>query len=122
MGKDNQVFAATTNGTFASQYFGITFGTSNCLDEKTSNMLDTVDTFVRVNKVALAADIAKGQGETVAALSTLVGCSDGGHFASALQKNFSTIYPSHNVETMQVTDSILGIVTTDRALASNCQI
>ncbi|RYZ63378.1 MAG: DUF3015 domain-containing protein, partial [Proteobacteria bacterium] len=30
LGKENQVFAATTNGTLGNQSFGITFGTLNC--------------------------------------------------------------------------------------------
>jgi hypothetical protein len=66
-----QIFAATTNGTFGSQTFGISSGTSNCTDS--SGGSDSAKAFVETNRTALAKDIARGQGETIESLSRLGG-------------------------------------------------
>jgi len=67
-----QVMMATTNGTFGSQTFGISSGTSGC----------TNDGIVMKNKhinmasgafPSLAAEMAQGRGEHLAALATLLG-------------------------------------------------
>src|SRR5262245_36738363 len=67
-----QVFAATTNGTFGTQTFGITSGTSNCAGGGGGSA--SAKAFVETNRVALAKDIARGQGETIDSLSRLAGC------------------------------------------------
>src|SRR5688572_24436401 len=61
-----QVLAATTNGTFGTQTFGITTGTSNC--EDTAASAQNTKAFVQANREAVAKDIARGSGETIASL------------------------------------------------------
>src|SRR5712691_12711696 len=56
-----QVLAATTNGTFWSQTFGITTGTSNCGD--TAMTIAGTKIFIEGNREALAKDAARGSGE-----------------------------------------------------------
>ena len=74
MGKDgSQSSAATTNGTFGSQTFGITSGTSNCSDDESRAALDQ-EAYIRANFASLAKDAAAGQGQYLAALSMLLGC------------------------------------------------
>ncbi|HSR11213.1 MAG TPA: DUF3015 family protein, partial [Thermodesulfobacteriota bacterium] len=58
----SQTMAATTNGTFGNQTFGITSGTSNCEQYKSFTYNEKVDTFVAENMDNLATDIARGQG------------------------------------------------------------
>jgi hypothetical protein len=111
-----QVFAATTNGTSQSQMFGITSGTSNCA---TGDGEETAKVFIEGNREALAKDIARGSGETVVSLASLVGCNDATAVGASLQKNFSTIFPNESVSTEQVSDSILGTLRSDAALACN---
>ncbi len=72
-----QVFAATTNGTFSSQSFGITFGTSNCVSDGAVMVDKEQEMFVEANLDALERDIAAGGGEYLAAFTTLLGCSEG---------------------------------------------
>jgi hypothetical protein len=79
-----QIFAATTNGTFATQTFGITSGTSNCVDGGGGG--PTAAAFIQTNRVALSKEISRGNGETIANLSTLSGCADANAVGAELQK------------------------------------
>lgn len=68
-----QVLAATTNGTFNSQTFGITTGTSNCVDNAPSASIDQ-KAFIHVNYASLQREAAVGRGEYLAAFATILGC------------------------------------------------
>jgi hypothetical protein len=107
-----QVFAATTNGTFGSQTFGITTGTSNCEKQPKFASNERLNEFVKENLDNLAKDIARGYGESLDTLSELLGVSseERDAFYSKLQSNFSTIFPSENVETADVVDSIIVLI------------
>ena len=118
----NQVIAATTNGSSASQLFGITSGTSNCSDDGATHSAMIVPQFIDANRDALATDMARGSGETLANLSEAMGCDDAAHLASALQQNYRSIFPKANVEAAQITASIKKVVKNDLQLASSCQI
>ncbi len=99
-----QILAATTNGTFASQTFGITTGTSNCgpglLAMGTKN-------FVEANREVVAKDISRGQGEAIGALTVINACKDSSAVGAALQANFSSIFPTEQASSEQVTEAIL---------------
>ena len=123
MGKDSgQVLAVTTNGSTYSQLFGISSGTSNCTDDGTTKAAMQVPMFIESNRVALANDVARGSGETLANLSEVMGCANAARFASTLQRNYSVIFPSEKVETAQITDSIKNIVRKDDKLSTTCAI
>ena len=119
-GKDSQLFAATTNGTAYSQLFGISFGTSNCTDNAQSAALK-IPAFVESNRVALANDVARGSGDTLASLSQVMGCSDTARVGALLQQNYSSIFPNESVEARVVGSSIVGAVKTDASLAAGCK-
>ena len=110
-----QVFAATTNGTFASQTFGITSGTSNCAD--TGGGAPSAAAFIQTNREALAKDISRGGGETITNLSSLSGCANPAAVGVVLQKNFKTIFPSATVSNTMVSSSVLSILREDKTLA-----
>ena len=110
-----QIFAATTNGTSANQTFAITSGTSNCDDSDGGGASARV--FVEANRVALAKDISRGSGETIASLATLAGCSDAKAVGTALQHNFTAIFPNAAASDEAVTDAILGTLKGDASLA-----
>lgn len=109
----SQVSAATTNGTFGNQTFGITSGTSNCTQysEWTSN--EKVNVFVADNMDSLAKDIAKGKGEHLDTLASLMNIpqKDRAAFNSKLQKNFSRIYTSGDVTTVEVIRNIEAVIS-----------
>lgn len=88
--KGSQIMAATTNGTFASQTFGITSGTSNCTAGGTVKADREQEAFVEANFESLQRDLAAGQGEYLVAFSGLLGCDEGATpaLASFAQENF----------------------------------
>ena len=100
-----QILAATTNGTFGNQTFGITSGTSDCTDTGASRKQASL--FIAVNQEALKKDIARGQGETLAGLSQIMNCSDS-TLGAKLQSNYGRIFPTSQTGSDQVADSILG--------------
>lgn len=108
-----QIFAATTNGTFGSQTFGITSGTSNCgpglVAQGTKN-------FVEGNRVALAKDAARGQGDAIGAVAVINHCDNLPAVAAALQRDFKVIFPSEQATDVQVTNALLKTLHSDPAL------
>jgi hypothetical protein len=110
-----QVLAATTNGTFFSQTFGITFGTSNC--GNTGGGIASAKAFIETNRQALAKDISRGNGETIKNLATLSGCSDANAVGAVLQRNFQTIFPAPTTADTVVSGSVLTIMQSDKSLS-----
>jgi hypothetical protein len=105
-----QIFAATTNGTFGNQTFGITTGTLNCGDpiwEVGSTEMQRMKLFVAHNMDALATDIAQGQGETLDAFAELlqVPAAERVEFASKLQLSFDQVFTSEEVVLAEVISS-----------------
>lgn len=100
-----QIFAATTNGTFGTQTFGITTGTSNC--EETGGGTASAKAFIQTNREAMAKDIARGQGETISTLSSLAGCGNEAAVGTALQSNFEGIFPAGDVSDVAVSESVV---------------
>lgn len=105
----SQTMAATTNGTFGNQTFGITSGTSNCEQYKEFTYSPKVNTFVAENMDNLATDIARGQGEYVNTLALLmeVPSAKRASFRSQLQAHFSDIYTSDKVTHSEVVKNIM---------------
>jgi hypothetical protein len=110
-----QIFAATTNGIFGNQTFGITSGTSNCNDAGGGGAAAAA--FIETNREALAKDISRGNGETIKNLSVLGGCADSSAVGSALQKNFKAIFPSADVTNTQVSGNVIQVLKSDKSLA-----
>lgn len=115
-GKDNQILAATTNGTSGNQTFGITSGTSNCIDSKGVAKLDA---YVEANQVALANDVARGNGETVAGLSKILGCANGHSVNSTLQQNYEMIFPAQDRSASEVSKSIREVLKSNNVQCSH---
>jgi len=109
-----QIFAATTNG-IGGQTFAITTGTSNCGGSSAS--ISATKAFIETNREALAKDISRGPGETVANLATLSGCRDAALLGGSLQRNFKTIFPSAGIPDVQVSDSVVRVMKGDPTLA-----
>ncbi|HEX7480312.1 MAG TPA: DUF3015 family protein [Polyangiales bacterium] len=110
-----QVLAATTNGTSASQTFGITTGTSNCKDTKAGTA--SAKAFIQANREAVSKDIARGQGETITNLAALAGCGSDKAVGAALQRDFKAIFPSEKVSDVAVSDSVVNMLRSHSELA-----
>lgn len=68
-----QVMMATTNGTFGSQTFGISSGTSGCTNDGSVMAQHKTTLFAELNFEDLSQDMAQGRGEHLASLATLMG-------------------------------------------------
>lgn len=110
-----QVFAATTNGTFASQTFGITSGTSNCNSSAPGGM--AARQFIETNRQAFAKDVSRGSGETIASLTTLSGCRDTKAVGVTLQRSFTAIFPDAGVSDTDVSAAAVASLKADKSLA-----
>jgi hypothetical protein len=73
--KISQTLALTTNGSFLTQLFGITSGTSGCSASGwVMNNKEAVQ-YAETNFQNLKVDMARGSGESLAALTQIVGCA-----------------------------------------------
>ena len=110
MGADgNQILAATTNGTSGNQTFGISTGTLNCHQDGIFKSGKAVPAFIEVNKVALANDAARGQGETLAGLANLMGC-DSQVMGATLKNNYNKIFVDSNMQPAAIEANINQVV------------
>lgn len=117
-----QIFAATTNGTLSNQLFGITFGTLNCVDGPVNEVAQNMDKFIVTNRAALSADVAKGDGETLSALTQVMGCNVQSHeMGRVLKANYNQIFVN-DAQPNIVTDSIISVIMNDSQVASQCHL
>jgi hypothetical protein len=110
-GKDGlvqQILAATTNGSFGSQTFGISSGTLGCNQPTEWASNEQLNNFVADNMDNLAKDAAMGQGEYVDTLAVLMGVSSSrrAEFSQMLQNNFSSIFNEASVSHADVIEKI----------------
>ncbi len=91
-----QILAATTNGTFGSQTFGITSGTSNCGDHGLLNLSKEREIFAEQNYSSLVKEMAMGEGENLITLASLYGCNANAHseFGALVQDKFDILVKS----------------------------
>lgn len=99
-----QVAAVTTNATFGSQTFGITFGTSGCdpNGRVTGGTQKMILAFMENNLEQFAIDAAAGEGETLTTLAGIMNM-DEKTVAEKAYRNFAVLFPSENVDAVDVT-------------------
>jgi len=100
-----QIFAATTNGLFGNQTFGITSGTSNC--DGPPEPVQATARFVTANRAALAIATARGRGEPIEALAAIAQCHAPSELGPVLQRNFGQIFPTAITSDHEVTHALL---------------
>ena len=91
-----QLGATLLNGTFGSQTFGITFGTSGCSASGIVKNDKQIQYFVEVNQAELTREMAQGRGEKINTLAALNGCMTQEQitaFNTKAQAAFKTIVP-----------------------------
>lgn len=117
-GQGAQILAATTNGTFGTQTFGITSGTSGCARGGRVTQPAEMAMFIGPNMDRFVQDVAAGQGETLASLADLIGIEgqDKSAFYSAAQRNFDRIVPSDNVTAEDIALSLNAMMAEDPSL------
>lgn len=125
-GPDNepvaQVLAATTNGTFATQTFGITSGTSNCVSGGVIRAEREQAAFAEVNFDDLKRNMAAGGGEYLRSFSSLLGCEESARpaFFKMTQDRLETIIPSEKVGPIDLVVATKVQIRANPALARAC--
>lgn len=106
-----QVLAATTNGLFFNQTFGITFGTSGCdpngrITGGTGRMTLA---FIENNMEQFAMDASRGGGETIETLAGIMEV-DKKDLAQKVHNNFAIIFPNDDVDAVDVTLNLFKVM------------
>jgi len=111
------VLAATTNGSFGNNTFGMSSGTLGC------NQNDTVTAaageFINKNMESVARDMSTGKGESLETLATLMGIekADRAEFFHVSQANFTSIYSRDNVTSSEVIAALKSVMQSDAVLS-----
>ncbi|MGA1870479.1 MAG: DUF3015 family protein [bacterium] len=108
-----QICAATTNGSFGNQTFGITSGTLGCEKFSSFAMRERLNKFAADNMDNIASDIAAGEGEFLEAIADLaeVPQENRANLYVMLQNNFDAIFSSTEVTNEEVVQKITDIIT-----------
>ncbi len=117
-----QVLASTTNGTFWSQTFGITTGTSNCNPSGLVKLEKEREVFAKQNYSTLVKEMAMGEGESLDTLASLYGCSQDSlaDFGSMTQDNFGSIVQSDSTTSEEMLSSLEQKIAGHTALSQSC--
>lgn len=117
-GTPSHVVAATTNGTSGNNTFGMTSGTNGCDTSKTLDYKGT-SAVVFHNMDRLSNDIAKGEGEILDTVASVMGIesADVPTFKRVLHENFDTLYPTSEVTSEQVVNAIITVMSQEQSLA-----
>lgn len=99
-----QVLASTTNGTFGSQTFGISFGTSGCTNDGVIAGNVKVGAFADANLDHLRQDMAQGNGEYLASLAALIGvpAERQDEFFALTQTHYASLFPSEQTTSSEL--------------------
>ena len=117
-----QVLAATTNGTLATQTFGITSGTSNCTAGGVVKAEREQAAFAEVNFQDLKRNMASGGGEYLSSFATLLGCEDSAKPAlfKMTQDKLESILPSVKSSPIDLVVGVKAQIKADARLAGSC--
>ena len=102
------LLGAFLNGIWYNQFFAISSGTWGY--DKAEVAMTETNQFISDNMDALANDIAKGEGEYIDTLSTMLNVSDSVAFKASLQNNFDEIFSSSEVSAQEVASKIYSLV------------
>ncbi|MGQ0694171.1 MAG: DUF3015 family protein [Nitrospiraceae bacterium] len=117
--KGAQVMIATTNGTFGSQTFGITSGTSGCTDDGKWWAEQKAVMFAELNSDALAQEMAQGRGEHLASLATLLGVPDQQHvtFFAIAQERYAALTNASDLSAVAMVRALNEAISSNPVLA-----
>ena len=114
-----QVMMATTNGTFGSQTFGISSGTSGCTNDGIVMKNKHVNLMSASAFENLTQEMAQGHGEHLASLATLLGVreSDQPAFFALLQEKYTVLVPSSQTTALDLLRAVQAAMAEHPVLA-----
>ena len=105
-----QVLAATTNGFFGIQTFGITSGTSGCDPRgRITGGTGVMFAFLEKNLDQFALDASRGKGETIDAIASLMNLP-AEQVDKTAQENFAVLFPRQNVDALSVSETFASLL------------
>jgi hypothetical protein len=109
----SQASQATTNGSFGSQTFGITSGTSECGTPPKVFANERLKEFVVANMDNLAKDIAVGRGESLNTFDELlqIPADQRPEFNAKLQSSFGSIFTHDQIAYAEVMTNVTTVTT-----------
>jgi hypothetical protein len=114
-----KIMAATTNGSFGNQTFGISSGTLGCHEDGVVTASARIPLFASNNFEQLQTDMARGHGEALDALASLYGIQDGDRaaFASMTQGHFGELFVSTEVSSTEMLSTLNALMKADPRFA-----
>jgi len=114
-----QVLMATTNGTFGSQTFGISTGTSGCTNDGKVMAEQKTTMFAQLNFENLSQEMAQGQGEHLASLATLMGVpvENQAAFFAMTQERYTSLVKTGEASPVAMVKAINDAIATHPVLA-----
>lgn len=118
-GTPYKLMAATTNGSFGNQTFGITSGTLGCHQEGTVTAEYRIPLFAAANLDQLSADMAAGHGDTLTALAALYGIpeQDRAGFYTLAQAHYGNIFTTASSSSNNVVTALNAVMKSDQYYA-----
>lgn len=106
-----QILAVTTNGSFGTQTFGISSGTSGCdqngrITGGTGRMMAS---FMENNMEQYAFDASRGEGETLYTIAGILGVSEE-EVARVSKANFDILFPNEDVDAITVALNLMDLL------------
>ena len=113
------VLAATTNGTFGNQTFGMTTGTLGCNAGGPVTADAQLKEFASANLDQLSSEMAAGEGEALTTLASLYKVEDADRtaFYTLARNNYRAIFRGTEVSAAQVVDSLNTLLAADSHLS-----
>lgn len=118
--KITQVLGATTNGTFGSQTFGISSGTSGCTEDGAVKLVKQTEVYTNVNFASLKKEMATGNGEFVNTFAAMLGASEANQplLVKWFQDNYSVLFPTANTTSGEMLQALQLELSKNPALLS----
>ncbi|TGL24054.1 DUF3015 domain-containing protein [Leptospira yanagawae] len=118
-----QILAATTNGSFSSQTFGITSGTSNCTTDGLVKREIAQEVFIAYNEEPLELETSVGKGERIRAVASLLGCPKHAvELGKLMKENHSFLFAKSNSSLETRSKEILTRLKTQIATDTNLSL
>ncbi len=112
------VLAATTNGSFGNQTFGMSTGTLGCNNSAAKGVM-AMQQYLDSNLDKVAFNMSRGEGEYLQGLATVMGvtAADRSAFFAASKQNFDRIFPSEKTTRTDVINTLNSVLKEHQTLA-----
>lgn len=117
----HQVLAATTNGCFGNQTFGITTGTLGCTSGGMIKSSKEREVFTATNIRAIEREMAAGKGQYVSSLAALSGCgAKSDEFGAMAKAKYEKLFPSASTGSAELLKNLDAEIKADASLSKAC--